>query len=108
MGNTSAVGFDPRPRPLEGRGVPGQEGRLRAFFLARKVRCLILVLSRKISESVIIGQHIRVVVVGIEGNKVKLGFECDRGIPIIREELLPLSPTDRIDDRHSEGTDAHR
>ncbi len=67
-----------------------------------------LILSRRSGESVIIGQHIRVIVVGIEGNKVKLGFECDRGIPIIREELLPLSPTDRIDDRHSEGADAHR
>lgn len=47
-----------------------------------------LVLSRKQDESVWIdGQRIKVTVVEIRGDKVRLGFEADRDIPIHREEI---------------------
>jgi carbon storage regulator len=46
-----------------------------------------LVLSRKINESVIIDGGIRVMVVGVRGNQVRLGFEAPSGVRIFREEL---------------------
>lgn len=47
-----------------------------------------LVLGRKIGEKVLIGDDIWVMVVGIDGDRVKLGFAAPRGVPIAREELL--------------------
>ncbi len=46
-----------------------------------------LVLSRKAGESVFIGNNIEVRVVSISKDKVKLGFEAPRDIPLIRGEL---------------------
>jgi carbon storage regulator len=46
-----------------------------------------LVLSRKMNESVIIDGGIRVMVVGVRGNQVRLGFEAPSGVRIFREEL---------------------
>jgi carbon storage regulator len=47
-----------------------------------------LVLSRKLNESIVIGDHIRVTVVGIRGNHVRLGIEAPGDVSIMREELL--------------------
>jgi carbon storage regulator len=46
-----------------------------------------LVLSRKLNESIIINGNIRVTVVGIRGNHVRVGIEAPTSVPIIREEL---------------------
>jgi len=46
-----------------------------------------LVLSRKVDEQIIIGENIRVTVVSIRGNQVRLGFEAPPCVPIFREEL---------------------
>ena len=49
----------------------------------------LLVLARKIGERVWIdGGRIKVVVLEIDRNVVRLGFEADRSIPIMREELV--------------------
>ena len=47
-----------------------------------------LVLSRKINETIIIGDDIKVTLLGIEGDKVKLGIDAPRATRIFREELL--------------------
>ncbi len=46
-----------------------------------------LVLSRKVNEQIIIGDDIRMTVVSIRGNQVRLGFEAPQSVPIFREEL---------------------
>ena len=46
-----------------------------------------LVLSRKLDESIIIGDNIKVTVISIGGNYVKLGIEAPNGISIHREEI---------------------
>jgi carbon storage regulator len=47
-----------------------------------------LVLSRKVGEEIIINDNIRVTVVAVRGNQVRLGFTAPREVPIQREELL--------------------
>ena len=49
-----------------------------------------LVLTRKTSERVIIGETIEVKVLEIRGGKVKLGFQCPPEISIRREEMKRL------------------
>lgn len=47
-----------------------------------------LILNRKESQSIIIGDGIEIVVVSIEGNQVKLGIKAPRNIKVYRRELL--------------------
>ncbi|GAW92906.1 carbon storage regulator CsrA [Calderihabitans maritimus] len=47
-----------------------------------------LVLARKTNQSIIIGNNIRVTVLGVEGEVVKLGIEAPREISIVRQELV--------------------
>lgn len=46
-----------------------------------------LVLSRKMGESIRIGDEIEVVITAIEANKVKIGIRSPRCVPVYREEL---------------------
>ncbi len=46
-----------------------------------------LVLSRRIGESVAIGDTIQIVVLDVKGNKVKVGFEAPKTVSIRRCEL---------------------
>jgi carbon storage regulator CsrA len=54
----------------------------------------VLALSRNVGERIIIcteevlGRNIEVVVIGVQGHRVKLGFEAPRNIVIQREENL--------------------
>ncbi|MGI6332230.1 MAG: carbon storage regulator CsrA [Zhaonellaceae bacterium] len=46
-----------------------------------------LVLSRKKMEALLIGEDIKITVIGIEGDKVKLGIEAPENLTIYREEI---------------------
>ncbi len=59
-----------------------------------------LVLSRKLSQQILIGSDIAITVVRIEGNHVRLGIEAPQGVSILRDELVDApkanrSPADR-------------
>ena len=47
-----------------------------------------LVLSRYQNESVIIDGNIKVTVVEIRGDRIRLGIEAPPEVPVLREELL--------------------
>ena len=46
-----------------------------------------LVLSRKKDESIIINDHIRVTVVEIRGDKVRLGIDAPKDVTVHRQEV---------------------
>ena len=46
-----------------------------------------LVLSRKKNESIVINNDITIVVVEIRGDKVRLGVEAPKEVPVHREEI---------------------
>lgn len=46
-----------------------------------------LILTRRISESVIISDNVKVTVLGIKGNQVRLGIEAPKDISVHREEI---------------------
>jgi carbon storage regulator len=46
-----------------------------------------LVLTRKINETIIIGENIRVTIMALHGRQVRLAIEAPREVTIVREEL---------------------
>jgi len=47
-----------------------------------------LVLSRKLNETILIGDNIRVTLLGIAGDKIKIGVDAPKDVKVFREELL--------------------
>ncbi len=46
-----------------------------------------LVLSRKVDEVIVIGGNIRVQVVDIRGDKIRIGIDAPRSVSVHREEI---------------------
>lgn len=46
-----------------------------------------LILNRKIGESIIIGEEIEITVLEVEENRVKIGIDAPRDINILRKEI---------------------
>jgi carbon storage regulator len=54
-----------------------------------------LVLSRKPGEEILIGDHVRLVIHRIAGNRVALGIVAPKDVPVVRGELrLRGSPSE--------------
>lgn len=47
-----------------------------------------LVLSRMVGESIVIGDGVQVMVLGIRNGKVRLGVTAPADVPVHREEIL--------------------
>jgi carbon storage regulator len=48
----------------------------------------LLILTRRVGESLCIGDDVKVTVMGIEGNKVLLGTKAPNDVPVHREEVF--------------------
>ena len=48
-----------------------------------------LVLSRRVGDRILIGKDVWLTVVQIAGDKVRIGIEAPKDVPIIRNELIP-------------------
>lgn len=54
-----------------------------------------LVITRKTSESILIGSDIEITVTEIGGERVKIGINAPKGVPIMRKELLETQELNR-------------
>ena len=52
-----------------------------------------LVLTRKANEEITIGKDVRIVVLGVQGNRVRLGLIAPDNVEIHRVEVDPPNPT---------------
>lgn len=46
-----------------------------------------LILTRRISESIIIGDDVKLTVLGVKGNQVRIGIEAPKNVAVHREEI---------------------
>jgi carbon storage regulator len=47
-----------------------------------------LILTRRIGEAIMIGDQIRIIVLGVSGNQVQVGITAPKVIPVHREEIF--------------------
>jgi carbon storage regulator len=57
----------------------------------------VLVLTRKGNQSIMIGDDIEVSVLAITGEKVRIGIEAPRSVPVFRKEVYVEIQEDRSD-----------
>ena len=68
-----------------------------------------LVLSRKKNESIVINNDITIVVVEIRGDKVRLGVEAPKEVPVHRREVyeaIKRSDAENAENQHPSEADA--
>jgi carbon storage regulator len=66
-----------------------------------------LVLTRKSNQSIMIGDDIEVSVLSIMGEKVRIGIQAPRDIPVFRKEVY-LEIAEEREQAHAGGEDSFR
>ncbi|HKZ27891.1 MAG TPA: carbon storage regulator [Rubrobacteraceae bacterium] len=67
-----------------------------------------LVLTRKVHQSILIRDDIVVEVLGVDRGRVKLGVSAPRDVTILRQELSPPPDNGGTQDTHPGGASATR
>ena len=57
-----------------------------------------LILTRRIGESVIINEDITVTVLGIKGNQIRVGIDAPRHVSVHREEIYQRMKTEELEE----------
>ena len=65
-----------------------------------------LVLTRKVGQSIVIGDGIEVTVLSVTGDKVRLGIEADKDVPIYRDEVHRRIAAEKNGDGNGNGKPA--
>lgn len=60
-----------------------------------------LILARRVGESIMIGDTITITVLGVKGNLVRLGIDAPRDVPVHREEIWDRIQAEKQRDKKS-------
>ena len=62
-----------------------------------------LVLTRKSNQSIMIGDEIEISVLSVMGDKVRIGIQAPRSVPVYRREVYVAIQREREDELATEG-----
>jgi carbon storage regulator len=57
-------------------------------FLNEGALTIMLILTRRVGEAVMIGEEVTVTVLGVKGNQVRVGVNAPKSISVHREEIF--------------------
>lgn len=57
-----------------------------------------LILTRRVGESLMIGDKVNVTVLGIKGNQVRIGVNAPKDVSVHREEIYQRIQQENLDD----------
>lgn len=57
-----------------------------------------LILTRRIGETLMVGDEVTVTVLGVKGNQVRLGVNAPKDVAVHREEIYQRIQTEKSDD----------
>ncbi|MFT5580151.1 MAG: carbon storage regulator [Paraglaciecola psychrophila] len=46
-----------------------------------------LILTRKVGETLVIGDDVKITVLGVKGNQIRIGVDAPRSVAVHREEI---------------------
>lgn len=72
---------------------------LHLIEMEQKEASAMLILTRRIEESIMIGDDVSVTVLGIQGNQVRIGIDAPREVEVHREEIYNRILADEDKDR---------
>ncbi len=61
-----------------------------------------LILTRRVGETVVIGEDVSVTVLGVKGNQIRLGINAPKDVAVHRQEIFDRIQTESGDSDNSE------
>ena len=55
-----------------------------------------LILTRKIGESIMIGDNVKVTVLGVEGRQIRVGIDAPKEVSVHREEIYNKIESEKV------------
>jgi len=67
-----------------------------------------LILTRRVGETVVIGDDVTVTVLGVKGNQVRLGVNAPKQVAVHREEIYERIQREQAENRTAQAVGAGR